>query len=560
MTLPKGASRTAVLAVVLLMASALVPSAADALVRRCLGAKPTIIGSNRADRLKGTAGDDVILARGGKDRIWGKGGDDLICGGRGADVLRAGAGRDHVSGGRGPDALRGGTGNDFLQGGEGNDITSGGAGIDQIDLTSAKAPMIVDLAGGVAYGEGADAVSGIEDVLGSSYDDDITGDGSANHLIGGGGNDHLVGGDGNDRLEGGDGADVIEGGGGDDFLNGGAGDDTLDGGDGVDQLDGGTGTNTCVGGEDQAGCGPPGIGGPGDVTGTWVLIQVSGQSQLNNQSNWIHDSLNDFATRGLSVRVPWDALNDSVLDAGKAIADADGKSYSIRFMAGRYTPQAVFDAGSPSYSVAGQQVPTPFYPNGNPNTVFESFYEDEVARLAAYCRSRGIHLLHLPWYGQDWAELNNGAEVRAQPGYSRAAFIQAHERLIDIALKYVGDDLAVEFPMSGYGPLDVVGATLTEHIIAAAGANSGRIYVQANGLGPNGDWGAPNQAVEAQMDQAVFAKPILRGEQMIQPGDYNWAAVYANLMANGADYVEVYIESFRGTAAVQLAAEVAAFN
>ena len=84
-------------------------------------------------------------------------------------------------------------------------------------------------------------------------------------------------------------------------------------------------------------------------------------------------------------------------------------------MAGRYTPQAVFDAGSPSYNVDGQQIPTPFYPDGSPNTVFESFYEDEVAHLAAYCRSRGIHLLHLPWYGQNWAELNNGAEVRAQP-------------------------------------------------------------------------------------------------------------------------------------------------
>ena len=62
------------------------------------------------------------------------------------------------------------------------------------------------------------------------------------------------------------------------------------------------------------------------------------------------------------------------------------------------------------------------------------------------------------------------------------------------------------------------------------------------------------------MDQAVFAKSVIRGEQMIQPGDYNWATVYANPIANDADYVEVYIESFRGNNAAQLADQIAAFN
>ena len=317
---------------------------------------------------------------------------------------------------------------------------------------------------------------------GSSFDDSLTGDGNGNRLIGGPGNDHLVGGAGNDRLEGDAGADVLEGGDGDDTLSGGDGDDTMDGGAGTDTVDGGAGVNTCVGGEQQTGCGLG--GGPGGLTGTWVLIQVAGAAQLNNQSQWISDALTDFPTRGLSLRVPWNAINDSLLDTGKAIADAAGKAFSIRFMAGRYTPQAVFDAGSPSYMANGNRVPTPFFSDGSPNTVFESFFADEVAHLAAYCRSHGIHLLHLPWYGLDWAELNNGAEVRAAPGYSQSAFINAHERLIDIALRYAGDDLAVEFPMSGHGPLDQVGAALTDHIVSVAGANSARIYVQSNGLGP----------------------------------------------------------------------------
>jgi hypothetical protein len=280
---------------------------------------------------------------------------------------------------------------------------------------------------------------------------------------------------------------------------------------------------------------------------------------LNAQSEWITDALTDFATRGLSVRVPWNALNDGILDAGGALAAAAGKAYSIRFMAGRHTPDAVFDAGSPSYTVGGQRVPTPFFPDGSPNTVFESYFEAEVAHLAAYCRGHGIRLLHLPWYGQDWAELNNGTEVRSQPGYSQSAFIRAHERLIDIALRYAGDDLAVEFPLSGYGPLDQVGAALADHVVSVAGANSQRIYVQANGLGPNGDWGAPNAQTEQAMDQAVWSRPVSRGEQMIQPGAYDWASIFNTVRGNAATYVEIYIESFRGNGSDQLRQQVGAF-
>ena len=99
--------------------------------------------------------------------------------------------------------------------------------------------------------------------------------------------------------------------------------------------------------------------------------------------------------------------------------------------------------------------------------------------------------------------------------------------------------------MSGHGPLEQVGAALTDHIVSVAGANSARIYVQSNGLGPNGDWGAPEPSHGAVYGSAaVWSRAVLRGEQMIQPGDYNWAQVFANPIANAADYVEVYIESF----------------
>ena len=516
---PRAGTRAAI-AAFLLVASLLGSAAAEARVRTCVGATPTIVGSNRSEVIKGTPGNDVIMGMRGRDRISGGGGDDLICGGKGADIIRGGAGADSLHGGRGPDVMR------------------GGPGIDDADFSSARASVSVDLASSSAVGEGSDRLYGIENVTGSSFDDTITGDANANRLEGGPGNDHLSGGDGNDTLEGGDG------------------DDTMDGGAGTDTIDGGAGVNSCVGGEQQTSCGS---GGPRGLTGTWVLIQVTSAAQLNAQSQWISDALTDFPTRGLSLRVPWNAMSDQILDAGKALADAAGKAFSIRFMAGRYTPQAVYDAGSPSYMANGNRIPTPFFSDGSPNTVFESFFETEVAHLAAYCRSHGVHLLHLPWYGLDWAELNNGTEVRAAPGYSQSAFILAHERLIDIALRYAGDDLAVEFPMSGHGPLDQVDAALTDHIVSVAGANSDRIYVQSNGLGPNGDWGAPNAATEQSMDAAVWSRAVNRGEQMIQPGDYDWASVYASPIANHASYVEVYIESFRGSGAAQLSAQIAAF-
>ncbi len=265
------------------------------------------------------------------------------------------------------------------------------------------------------------------------------------------------------------------------------------------------------------------------ISGTWVLVQVMDLQQLQRWSSTIANALHGYDVRGLSLRVPWNAMSDDLLDRGKAIADEAGKAYSVRVMAGRFTPDWVFDTGSPSYLKNGEQIPTPFEADGSSNTVFESAYAGLVSYLADYSRTRGVRLLHLPWYGQDWAELNNGAEVRDEPGYSESAFIAAHERLLDIAIPFSGSDLAIEFPMSGYGPLQRVSRDLTEHIVAAVGPNSPRVYVQSNGLSPDGDWGAPDQAVEAQMDEAVFSQPVLRGEQMIQPQTYDWSKVFANV-------------------------------
>lgn len=297
--------------------------------------------------------------------------------------------------------------------------------------------------------------------------------------------------------------------------------------------------------------------------GTWVLQQVSSVAELNSYEIRIGAALDLPGVVGLSLRFPWRAVDQdfSMLDRGRQIASEHGKAFSVRFMAGRWTPQRVFDAGSPYYVLdSGEKVPTPFNADGSPNTVFEGAFDEFVGRLADWSRSNDVHLLHLAWYGQEWAELNNGAEVRAAPGYSTDAWLGAHLRLVDIGARHAGPGLAVELPLSGYGPLngDGVQGDIADRIVSANTATT-TFFAQANGWSENGEWGAPSQAIEENHD-LVWPKPFPRGLQMIQPQDYDWSAVYNKLYEVGATYGEVYLPSFSMPRAGQLATEIAAFS
>lgn len=83
----------------------------------CGGKAATIVGHSASETIKGTEGDDVILALGGSDLVKGRGGDDTICGDGGGDTLKGGPGDDQIFGERGKDTLRGGTGTDYCEGG-----------------------------------------------------------------------------------------------------------------------------------------------------------------------------------------------------------------------------------------------------------------------------------------------------------------------------------------------------------------------------------------------------------------------------------------------------------
>lgn len=87
-------------------------------------------GKRYRRRLRGTAGDDVIVGTDGPDRITGRAGRDAICGGGGNDRIAAGAGDDVIDGGDGDDTIKGQAGNDSIDGGAGRNRIKGGAGSD----------------------------------------------------------------------------------------------------------------------------------------------------------------------------------------------------------------------------------------------------------------------------------------------------------------------------------------------------------------------------------------------------------------------------------------------
>lgn len=150
-----------------------------------------IYGSNKADTIFGTQGDDEICGNNGKDLISGEGGDDSLHGNNASDTLIGGVGDDDLHGGNGQDVLFG-----------------------YEDDDSSNYP-----------GEG-------EDLNDDAVVDDL--DTDQDELDGGNGRDDLSGGPDDDTLFGGNARDSLNGNGGDDSIDGGRGnDDCVDDGDGA---------------------------------------------------------------------------------------------------------------------------------------------------------------------------------------------------------------------------------------------------------------------------------------------------------------------------------------
>jgi hypothetical protein len=296
------------------------------------------------------------------------------------------------------------------------------------------------------------------------------------------------------------------------------------------------------------------------VSGTWVLQQAGSIEELERDRTRLAAALATPRVRGFSLRAPWKSIDAdfALLDAGLAMAQRHRLPIAVRFMAGRHTPARVFEAGSPFYLRGQEKVPIPFLPDGTPNTFFEAEYKSLVARLALWCRKNRSPLLHLAWYGQDSAELNHGPEVRAARGYRYENWLRAHMRLLDIAFATADATLSTELPFSGYGPLTDAAARFADYVFAELGGWNPLFFCQANGWGPRGEWGAPDDETEVAFDK-VWAVRICRGLQMIQPRDYDWPAVFKRLYNSKATYCEVYAPSFETEHKKQLADEIAKF-
>ncbi|NTS66788.1 M10 family metallopeptidase C-terminal domain-containing protein, partial [Sphingomonas sp. HHU CXW] len=196
--------------------------------------------------------------------------DETLTGASKADVLSGGDGNDTLIGLGGNDTLDGGNGDDLLLGGSGDNTLIGGAGTDTASYADATVGVTVDLSifGAQATGVGNDTLTGIENLLGSTFADTLTGDAGANRLDGGAGDDTLSGGDGND------------------VLVGGAGNDTLLGGAGIDTADYsgatvGVTVNLAVTGAQTTGMGDDTLGGIENLVGSAFGDVLTGDAGAN---------------------------------------------------------------------------------------------------------------------------------------------------------------------------------------------------------------------------------------------------------------------------------------
>jgi Ca2+-binding RTX toxin-like protein len=120
------------------------------------------------------------------------------------DVLIGNAADNVLAGGAGADWLVGAAGDDtFVQSIDASSIDRlfGDAGIDTIDYSSAGAGVVVQLSGYSTSGGATLATfTGIENAIGTAFNDVLVGNASDNRIAGGQGADWLVGGAGNDAF------------------------------------------------------------------------------------------------------------------------------------------------------------------------------------------------------------------------------------------------------------------------------------------------------------------------------------------------------------------------
>ena len=118
------------------------------------------------------------------------------------NLIKAGEGNDEINTGAGDDVIIAGSGEDTIHASLGNDT---------VTYENSSSAVHANLKDGGTLGDAkGDSYDGVENLIGSAYDDYLIGDELDNTLIGNDGNDILNGGEGADHLVGGDGVDLVD--------------------------------------------------------------------------------------------------------------------------------------------------------------------------------------------------------------------------------------------------------------------------------------------------------------------------------------------------------------
>lgn len=195
--------------------------------------------SDSSRAVKGTPGDDLIIADPAAETIEGRGGDDVIYVDAGARRVDAGPGDDVIYGG--PKAF-GPTGTELR--GLNASSTSFGSRGGSVSRNLFLLTPITCSANPCLGGNGGQLLkggTGNDQIFAQRGDDELLGEGGEDALFGGTGNDAMHGGTGNDFLFGGPGIDTIYGDANNDLVRGDGTIDFMYGGEGNDTVSFSTG-------------------------------------------------------------------------------------------------------------------------------------------------------------------------------------------------------------------------------------------------------------------------------------------------------------------------------
>ncbi|WP_298197508.1 calcium-binding protein, partial [Novosphingobium sp.] len=493
------------------------------------GNNDTLFGDGSANTLDGGNGNDTLVGGAGADSLIGGLGTDtasyLNAGGAVVASLANSAGNtgdaagdvysgienltgsnfaDSLAGDTGNNTLDGGTGDDTLIGGAGADSLIGGAGTDTASYAGASAGVVASL-GNAAINTGdasGDSYNGIENLLGSSFNDALHGDGGNNTLDGGVGFDTLVGGAGADSLIGGAGTDTasyitatsgvvaslanaaintgdaagdsyngIENLFGSDFndeLYGDLNNNTLTGGLGNDTLDGGAGDDILLGG---AG-GDSLVGGIGTDTATYAGASGPLTASLENSAINTGDATGDVYN-GVE-NLTGSSFNDALFGDG-GNNTLDGSNGADTLVGGAGADSLIGGAGTDmaSYATAGSAIALTLNGAGTGTGTLGDANGDQLS---------GIERVLGSAYNDNFTlSLGNGWTIDGGAGTDTVGFAANSGTITESQLTGVLTNTEVlDFTSSGTAANLSVTSSFIQSLVSAGNASAIQINIDAN--------------------------------------------------------------------------------